>query len=76
MRMLICACMVALMAVAASAEVAKSECGCPAKKEAKAAMSNSVDCAKAAKKAAKKDAAAKKKKAAAAAEAAKAEAAK
>lgn len=68
--------MVALMAVAASAEVAKSECGCPAKKEAKAAMSNSVDCAKAAKKAAKKDAAAKKKKAAAAAEAAKAEAAK
>ena len=76
MRMLICACMVALMAVAASAEVAKSEYGCPTKKEAKAAMSNSVDCAKAAKKVAKKDAAAKKKKAAAAAEAAKAEAAK
>lgn len=74
MRMLICACMVALMAVAASAEVAKSECA--TKKEVKAALTNGVDAAKAAKKAAKKDAAAKKKKAAAAAEAAKAEAAK
>lgn len=74
MRMLICACMVAMMALAASAEGAKADCA--TKKEAKAALTNGVDSVKAVKKAAKKDAAAKKKKAAAAAEAAKAEAAK
>lgn len=76
MRMLICACMVAMMALAASAEGAKADCA--TKKEAKAALTNGVDSAKAAKKAVKKNAAknAVKKDAAAAKKAAKAAAAK